>query len=94
MDFNHTCLAVNTLDFALTKDENYYLQLFLKECKYIEKKVIWHINDNLINFLMILMKNSYQVNAFRERNFDNVFLRAQVGKFLFEREKERDRKQF
>ena len=47
MDFNHTCLAVIRLDSALKKDDKYYLQVFLKECKYIEKKVIRHINDNL-----------------------------------------------
>ena len=47
---NHTCLAVISLDFALKKNENYYLQVFLKECKHIEKKVIRHINDNLSNF--------------------------------------------
>ena len=35
---NHTCLAVISLDSALIKDENYYLEVFLKECKYIEKK--------------------------------------------------------
>ena len=29
------------------KDENYYLQAFLKECKCINKKVIVHINDSL-----------------------------------------------
>ena len=47
---NHTCLAVITLDSALKKDDNYYPQLFLKECKYIEKKVVTHINDNLSDF--------------------------------------------
>ena len=47
MDFNHTCLAVIRLDSALKKDDKYYLQVFLKECKYIGKKVIRHINDNL-----------------------------------------------
>ena len=45
--YNHTCLAVISLDSAFKKDENYYPQVFLKECKYIEKKVIRHINDNL-----------------------------------------------
>ena len=44
---NHTCLAVITLDSALKKDGSYYPKVFLKECKYIEKKVIRHINDNL-----------------------------------------------
>ena len=28
------------------KDENYYPQVFLKECKYIEKKVVRHIIDD------------------------------------------------
>ena len=50
MDSNHTCLAVVGLDSALKKDDNYYLQVFLKECKYIEKKVIRHIHDNLSDF--------------------------------------------
>ena len=43
---NHTCLAVINLDSALRKDENYYPQVFLKECKYI-KKVVSHITDDL-----------------------------------------------
>ena len=50
MDPNHTCLAVISLDSALKKDENYYLSVFLKECKYIKKKVIRYINDNLSDF--------------------------------------------
>ena len=36
---NHTCLAVITLDSAQKKDENYYLQVFLKECKYTGKMI-------------------------------------------------------
>ena len=47
---NHTSLAVISLDSTLEKDDNYYLQVFLKECKYTEKKVIRHINDNLSDF--------------------------------------------
>ena len=50
VDWNHTCLAVIGLDSALKKDDNYYLQVFLKECKYIETKVIRQINDNLSGF--------------------------------------------
>ena len=54
VDSNHTCLTVISLDSALKKDENYYPQLPLKDCKYIEKKVIshinQHINDNLSDF--------------------------------------------
>ena len=50
VDSNHTCLAVISLDFALKKDDNYYLEVFLKECQYIEKKVIRNMNDNLSDF--------------------------------------------
>ena len=37
---SHTCLAVISLYSALKKDDKYYLQVLLKECKYTEKKVI------------------------------------------------------
>ena len=40
---NHTCLAVITIDSALKQEKNYYPQVFLKECKHIEKEVIRHI---------------------------------------------------
>ena len=50
VDSNHTCLEVITLDSALKKDDNYYPQVFLRECKYIEEKVIRHTNDNLNDF--------------------------------------------
>ena len=50
VDSYHTCLAVISLDFALKKDENYYPQVFLKECKCIEKKLIRNISDNLSDF--------------------------------------------
>ena len=36
VDSNHTCLAEISLDSTLRKDENYYMQVFLKECKYID----------------------------------------------------------
>ena len=43
-------LIKNFLRWTLKNDDNYYLQVFLKGCKYIEKKVIRHINDNLSDF--------------------------------------------
>ena len=49
-DSNHTCLTVIILDSALKKDGSYYLQVFLKGCKYIEEKVVRHIHDNLSGF--------------------------------------------
>ena len=50
LNSNHTCLAVFSLDSALKKDYSYYLQEFLKECKYIEKEVVIHIHDSLNDF--------------------------------------------
>ena len=50
VDSNHIYLAVISLDSAFKEDENYCLQVFLKECKYIEKKVIRNINGNLSDF--------------------------------------------
>ena len=44
---NHTCLAVVMIDSALKREENYYLQVFLKEGKYIEKEVIRHITEDI-----------------------------------------------
>ena len=38
VDSNYTCLAVISLDSALKKDENYYLQVFLKSVNILEKK--------------------------------------------------------
>ena len=49
-DSNHTCLAKISLDSALKKDENYYPQVFLKRCKYIKKKVIRHITEDIEMF--------------------------------------------
>ena len=34
------------LDSALTKDDNYYSQVLLKECKYNEENVARYIHDN------------------------------------------------
>ena len=45
MNSNHTCLAVISLDSALKKD---YPQVFLKERKFIDKKVVRHIIDDIL----------------------------------------------
>ena len=50
LDSNCTCVAVIGLDSALKKNDNYYRQVFLKECKYIEKDVVRDIHDNLSDF--------------------------------------------
>ena len=38
---------VISLDSALKKDRKYHPLVFLKECKYIEKKVVRHIIDDI-----------------------------------------------
>ena len=50
LDSNHTCLAVISLDSALKKVDTYYLQVFLRECKYIKNKLIRYVHDNLSDF--------------------------------------------
>ena len=47
VDSTQTSVAAVSLDSALKKNENYYLQVILKEFKCIGKKVIRHIIDNL-----------------------------------------------
>ena len=47
MNSNHTFLVVISLDSALKKDRKYHPLVFLKECKYIEKKVVRHIIDGI-----------------------------------------------
>ena len=50
------------MDYDLKKQENYYPQVFLRECKSIEKKVIRHMNGHLTIFflMMSLMKNKLE----------------------------------
>ena len=40
----------NHLGSALRKGENYYPQVFLKECRYGEKEVVRQIHDDLSDF--------------------------------------------
>ena len=49
VDSNHTCVAVISLDSDPKEDNNCYPQVFSKEYKYTELKVIRHINDNLLD---------------------------------------------
>ena len=49
-DSNLTCLAIISWDSALKKNGNYYSQVFLKKCKFIERKVVRHTNDNLSDY--------------------------------------------
>ena len=40
LDSSHICLAVISLDSALKKNDNYYYNYILKECKYIVKSTL------------------------------------------------------
>ena len=50
LDSNHTCLAVLTLDSALKKMIVIIRRVFLKQCRYIEEKVVRHIHDTFSDF--------------------------------------------
>ena len=77
MDSNHTCLAVISLDPAFKKDENYYPQVFLKECRYIEKekKEIRHINENLSDICSSDEYDEEQIEAIRLMTFETTKLK-------------------
>ena len=50
VDSNYTGLAVISLDSTLKNNVSYYPQVFLRERKYIERKVIRHISNDLRDF--------------------------------------------
>ena len=76
-------LIKNFLRWTLKKDDNYYLQVFLKGCKYIEKKVIRHINDNLSDFPYSDESNDEQIKAIRLMVFERTILKLYFLKELF-----------
>ena len=89
VDSNHTCLIVISLDSAFKKDDNCYRQVFLKRYKYIEKKVIRYISDNLNDFSSSDESVEEKIKAIRLIIFDGTilrmyFLRGQLkDNFLF-----------
>ena len=81
MDSNHTSLTVISLDSALKKYENYNPQALLKECKYIEKKVVKHIleksgiTDSINhNFSRIRIDSYDSLPTEKVLNFHNVII--------------------
>ena len=89
VDSNHTCFIVISLDSAFKKDDNCYRQVFLKRYKYIEKKVIRYISDNLNDFSSSDESVEEKIKAIRLIIFDGTilrmyFLRGQLkDNFLF-----------
>ena len=83
---NHTCLALISLDSALKKDEDCYLQVFLKECIYIEKYVVSQINDNLSDFSSSDnsdKSDEQKIKAVWLMLFENVVFEGAISKMLF-----------
>ena len=66
VDSNHKCLAVISLDSALKKDGNNYLQVFLKKCKCIQKKLFGI-------YLIILFDNNNNNN--NNNNDNSIYLK-------------------
>ena len=81
MESNYTYLAVISLDSALKGDENYYPQIFLKECKYNNKKVIRHIIDDLGSFSDYSEdSDEEQIKAMQLTFFENIFFENVISK--------------
>ena len=78
--YNHTCLPVITLDSALKKDDSYYPQVFLKQCKYIEKGVVRQIHDSLSDFSSDDESDKEQIKAIRLIIFENIFFEGAILK--------------
>ena len=49
----------------LKQDDNYYPQVFFKKCKYIEKKVVRHIHDNVSDFSYFEQSDVEQTKVIR-----------------------------
>ena len=63
------CLTVILIDSVYRKDNNYYPQVFLKECKHVvkEKKMSEYITDELeISFADSDREDSDEENSVRE----------------------------
>ena len=78
VDSNHACLLVISLDSVLKKDDNYCFQEFLKGCKYINKKVVRHIHENLSDFSYSDETDEEQIKAIRLMTFENVLFERAI----------------
>ena len=86
-DSNHTCLAVISLDSVFEKDRNYYPKFFLKQCKYIEKKVVRHIIDDLESssddFDDSDDSDKEKIKAIKLIFFENIFFERVILKKIY-----------
>ena len=81
MDSNHTCSALISLDSAFKEDENYYPQVFLKECFTFK-------NENTFKkvFLKAAILKLFFLFVFvfvREQFLRKYFLRVEFLKCIF-----------
>ena len=69
------------MDSDLKEDDNYYPQVLLKKCKYIKKKIVWHIHDSLSDFSYSSDESDEeQIKAIRLMIFENVFFEVAIPK--------------
>ena len=82
--WKNACLAIIGMLSALKKYENYYPQVFLRECKYTEKKIIRHIHDILSDFVYSFeaMRLESIEEAILEIYFEREILRKQIFKIF------------
>ena len=82
--WKNACLAIIGMLSALKKYENYYPQVFLRECKYTEKKIIRHTHDILSDFVYSFeaMRLKSIEEAILEIYFEREILRKQLCKIF------------
>ena len=77
VDSNHTCLAVISMDSSLKKDDSYYPQVFFKECRCLEEKIIRHIINDYKSYSVDSVDSNdsdeESDKAMRLMFFENVF---------------------
>ena len=70
--FESVCLSVILLNSVYKKDNKYYPQVFLEECKYVvkEKKIYNHIIDDseaLLEKIQMEKNSDYEENSDKEK---------------------------
>ena len=89
MDSNHTCSALISLDSAFKEDENYYPQVFLKECFTFKnentfKKVFLKVAILKLFFFFFFCEGAvFEKVFFKSGIFKMYLLRVQFWKCIF-----------
>ena len=76
------CLLVLLLDSLYKKENKYYLQVFLEECKYVYKEKKNSIKNFITDEVEISSDDSGEKNS-DEKNSDEKILRKKIKYWIF-----------